>query len=62
MKKFVNVKFDTNIVKKKIYNSNDFVKFDETINFYFVVQLLKNVESKQFCEFIRKNLIAFFKF
>ena len=48
MKNFVNIKFDINIVNEFFYNSNDFVEIDETINFYFVIQLLKNVEFEKF--------------
>ena len=44
MRKFVNVEFDINIVNEILCNSNDFVEIDETINFCFVAQLLKNVE------------------
>ena len=44
IKKVVDAKLDINIIDEILYNSNDFVEIDETINFCFVVQLLKNVK------------------
>ena len=41
IKKFVDTKLDINIVNEILYNSNDFVEINETIDFYFIVQLFK---------------------
>ena len=54
IKKFIDIEFDINIVNEILCNSNDFVEINETINFCFVVQLLKISNSNNFVNLLEK--------